>query len=220
MNFKTPLILGATALALIGLTSCSGQTDVQPTATVTVTQQANAQEDISAPEQESSTNKDDENIGIVWASSVDPSRVNQPNEQPTFTTEQGLITRLDMLVYVNAAKEGSLSQECYRAISAFGKSDDTHCLMVQFELDVPADYRADVAGISPGSLLTPEGRQIDSGSFAPGVPGAKNVVITEMYVGGEPGSTLRWSVGSNEVGHETLKYEIPGIDAFMPLNFS
>lgn len=160
-------------------------------------------------------------LGLVWASVVDDGRVNQPtSEQPRFDGGDKITTSLDSVLYVDAAGEGELSQGCADEIEASGNAKDSHCLMVQFAMDVPASYRAETAGLAPGAMLTPNGRQIDKATITDGVPGAKHVVIAEFYAGGTPGSTVRWEVGSNEQDWKTIKYRIPQIQAFRPISFS
>ncbi|MCG6567691.1 hypothetical protein C3E87_08655 [Tessaracoccus sp. ZS01] len=157
---------------------------------------------------------------MVWASQVDSGRINQPvDSQPTFDGGDGIVVRLESLLYVDASASGRLAGDCSDQIEWDGEPDDTHCMFVQWSFDVPADYAADDAALSPGPLLTPEGRQIELWTTTSGVPGAKNVVMTATYSGGVPGSTVRWTVGSNERQWATLKYEIPGTDSFQPLSF-
>jgi hypothetical protein len=158
----------------------------------------------------------------VWSSTVDSSRINQTGPAPEFTSEHGVVTRLDLMIYVEAGTgaSDSLAGSCAQVIQYSGKPDDTHCLYVQWQMDVPADYAAEQANITPGPILTPAGRQIDQGVTQTGLPGAKGVGISVYYAGGEPGSTLRWDVGSNELGYETVVYDVPPRDDFMPINFT
>lgn len=152
---------------------------------------------------------------------VDDGRVNQPrDEQPVFEGGHGIKTRIEMLIWVDRTETGDLADGCNEAIEMNGKRGDSRCMYVQLSFDVPAKYRAEEAGIAPGPMLTKKGRQIDRGTIELAVPGAKGVGIAEFYPGGEPGSTLRWDVGSNELGYKTLKYKIPKKSEFLPLNFS
>lgn len=124
-----------------------------------------------------------------------------------------------MVLYVDASEDGDLADDCVAEIEASGKPSDDHCLYVQWSMDVPRKYPAEEAGLAPGPLLTPKGRQIDNFTIATGLPGAKNVHIAAHYPGGEPGSTLRWDVGSNERGYRTVKWTVPKRSEFLPLNF-
>ena len=216
-------------LLTLGLAGCSGVDAAAPASTVTVTttvtQSATVTETAAAPAVTSpaaspTPAQTGPHLGLVWASQVDSERVNQPSgSQPTFDGD-GITSRIDMILYVDASAVGELSEECSSAIEIFGDNpDDTHCLFVQWTFDVPKDYDADDANLSPGPLLTPEGLQITSGFTTSGVPGAKDVVMRYFYGGGVPGSTLRWNVGSNEQGRETYTYEVPEVESFRPISF-
>jgi hypothetical protein len=157
---------------------------------------------------------------MVWASQVDPGRINQPTDsQPTFDGGDGITVRIENLLYIDTEISGDLADECANEIRLFGDPSDTRCLYVQWSFDVPEDYDGDTAGLTPGPLLTPAGRQINQATITDGVPGAKNVVASAYYPGGEPGSTLRWEIGSNEREWKPLQYEIPASSSFLPLNF-
>ena len=212
-------IVGAMSAVLC---SCASAPVPTVTVTTTVTQTTMADPDSSnTPPSPDSSPAPSGNLGLVWASTVDSGRVNQPtSEQPRFDGGKKLATRIDMILYVESAAEGEISEGCADEIESSGKSSDTHCLMVQFAMDVPFSYRADEAGLAPGPLLNPDGRQIDKATVTDGVPGAKHVTISEFYAGGKPGSTLRWEIGSNEQDWKTLKYQVPKLDAFKPINFS
>ena len=158
---------------------------------------------------------------MVWASQVDPERINQEtSSQPTFDGGDGILVRIENLLYVDPSLPGDLADECAGQLEMHDESSDTHCLFVQWSFDVPADYDAEDASLSPGPLLTPEGRQIELWTTTSGVPGAKNVVMVAAYPGGVPGSALRFTVGSNDRDWKTLKYEVPDSDEFEPLNFA
>lgn len=214
-------IAAATSATLAFSAGCSSAPAPTATVTVTVTQQAPA--DSASPSTQPSATQSASvsgNLGLVWVSAVDPARVNQPaSTQPKFDGGHGIATSIDMILYIDPAGDGDLSQGCADEIESSDTPKATHCVMVQFAMDVPSKYRADAANISPGPMLTPKGKQINKYTTTDGVPGAKHVVITEYYAGGEPGSTVRWDVGSNERGYKTLKYGIPKIDAFQPINF-
>lgn len=159
-------------------------------------------------------------LGLVWASQVDPARVNQKHgSQPEFDGGDGIKVRIENVIYVDKSLPGQLSEQCLDQLQLQGAADETHCLTVQWSFDVPSDYRADDAGLTPGPLLTPNGRQIEQGLMNTGVPGAKNVVMVASYPGGVPGSTLRFNVGSNERRWKTLKFKVPGAKRFIALTF-
>lgn len=214
-------------LASAGIAGCSsGAPPPAPTVTVTatVTATATAATTITAkptePEVVPTPTAAGTTLGLIWASQVDPARVNQPaGTQPVFDGGDGLASRIEMIRYVDSRLESDSAYACRDAISFSGEADDTHCLHVQWSFDVPADYDADDAGLSPGTLLTSEGKQITNHTVEVGVPGAKNVVVVIYYPGGEPGATLRWDMGSNEYQWKTLKYEVPELASFLPTNF-
>lgn len=220
MSRRVALAL-AIALAMACASCSSGSIPaVTVTATVTVTAATSA-ETSATPSAGAQSPVAPGNLGLVWASAVDDARVNRPvSEQPKFDAGRKLESSIDAIIYVDASTEGDLSKGCADEIESSGKSSDTHCLLVQFAMNVPSSYRAEEAGLAPGPLLNPDGRQIEKATVTDGVPGAKHVTIAEFYAGGTPGSTLRWDVGSNEQGWKTMKYRIPKLDAFLPINFS
>src|SRR5699024_7344272 len=90
-------------------------------------------------------------LGLVWHSSVDMDRVNQPvDTQPVRDGGDGLETRIDMVIYADTSESGRLADECAEAIAWSSDPDATHCLMFQWAIDVPVDYRAEDAGLTPG----------------------------------------------------------------------
>lgn len=216
-------------LLMAGLAACGGADAGAPLSPVTVTVTATETATVTEAAMEATTTspvaaptsaQTGPHLGMVWTSQVDPGRINQPaGSQPTFDSD-GITSRIELILYVDASAPGDLANECESQLDGWNSSPDaTHCLFVQWSFDVPSDYEADDANLSPGPLLTPEGRQIDQGTTTSGVPGAKNVVIGEYYPGGVPGSTLRWDVGSNEQGRANLKFEVPSSESFLPINF-
>lgn len=217
-------------LLTLGVAGCGGADAAAPASTVTVTATATQTVTVTeaatvaattSPVAAPTTAQTGPHLGMVWTSQVDTDRINQPaGSQPTFDGE-GITSRIEMIVYVDASAVGPLSDECSSEIEIFGDNpDETHCLFVQWSFDVPSSYEAEDASLSPGPLLTPEGLQITSGMTTSGVPGAKDVGMTHYYEGGVPGSTLRWDVGSNEQGRETLTYKIPDVESFLPISFN
>jgi hypothetical protein len=213
---KRTLTLLSALIVAATLVSCSAPATPQPTVTVTQTVTAEGAETPSVTTPAPPTGQ---NLGVIWSSSVDSSRVNQTEPPPSFPSTQGITTRIGLLLYLDPAAKGPLAKDCADTIKRQGNGSETHCLEVQWEMDVPADYPDDEAYIDAGALLTPAGKQIDQYIAASGIPGAKSVIFTVSYVGGEPGSTLRWKVGSNSLDYETFTFEIPSIDAFQPLTF-
>lgn len=161
------------------------------------------------------------NLGLVWASAVDDSRVNAPRaNQPAFDGGHGIKTWVDMVIYVDASEDGEISKECADVIRDEGKRSDTHCIFIQWSMDVPKKYPAESADLMPGSLLTPKGRQLDQSFFADGLPGAKGVTASALYPGGAPSSKVQWMVGSGDLGRKTLSYKIPAESKMIPITFS
>lgn len=212
-----PLVLAGSACGSGSTASPSQVATVTVTATATATvTTTQAQTPVPSPASEKATG----HLGMVWASQVDPARINQPLEsQPTFDGGDGIVVRIEQLDYVDASRSGDLGEQCSGIIEQDGKSGDTHCLYAQWVFDVPENYKADEAHLSPGVLLTPDGRQIGNYTTTSAVPGAKNVAVNAMYEGGVPGSTLWWSVGSNKRDWKKLKFAIPGVESFKPINF-
>lgn len=212
------------ALLTLTLTACGASGSPAPTVTVTATVTTTATVEARpspTPTPTPVSAQVEGHLGMVWASQVDPGRINQPiDTQPTFDGGDGVTVRIENLLYADASVSGDIGDECAAEIEFRDEPSDTHCLFVQWSFDVPDDYEADDASLSPGPLLTPSGRQIGKATTTSGVPGAKNVVMVEIYAGGVPGSTLRWDVGSNAREWKTLKYEVPGADGFLPINFS
>ena len=130
-----------------------------------------------------------------------------------------------MFIYVDSTAKGDLAMQCAEEIR-MARTDDTHCMYVQWSMDVPTDFPANDASLSTGPLLTPQGRQIELFYVQDGVPGAKNIVLSVSYPGGEPGSTVRWEViGYSDtpdkyVPPQQMQYTIPTIESFLPINFT
>lgn len=196
-------------------------TTVSATTTVIVTDTARTETPTQASPPPTSAPSNPQR-GLVWNSQTDPARINQPGgTQPNFDGGDGIVVRIDMVLLVDTSIPGDLSDQCHDQIGILGDVDhDTQCLYVQWAFDVPGNYRADEAGLSPGPLLTPAGRQIDQATITTGVPGAKNVSIGAMYPGGVPGSTLRWDTGSNKLTWKTTTYKVPGNERFVPIGFN
>jgi len=166
------------------------------------------------------------NLGVVWASGVDPARVNQPEGSiPTLDGGDGIVVRLQHALYIDPSLPGNLiSTECAREIEFTGPVNgvlDNRCMWVQLAMDVPSGYAAGeaVALLIAEELVTPAGRQIDSIFLAFGFPGSTDVVLSVMFAGGEPGSTLRFSSGSNDLGFTELTFTLPPLEQFQPINF-
>ncbi|MDR2974620.1 MAG: hypothetical protein LBV00_07880 [Propionibacteriaceae bacterium] len=213
---KIPTLALAFLLAATALSACSPPTTPSPTVTVTQTVTAGSTETASAT---TPAPPNSQNLGVIWSSSVDSSRVNQTEPPPSFPSNQGITTRIGLILYLDPSAKGPRGKDCADAIRQEGTGNETHCLEVQWEMDVPTDYPDEEAYIDAGALLTPAGKQIDQFVAASGIPGAKSVIFTVRYVGGEPGSTVRWKVGSNSLDYETFTFEIPNLDAFRPLTF-
>lgn len=209
-------------LVAVALSGCSGP--VAPTSATSVPSMPSTPPAVTpstaaaAPSPSEPTTR---NLGIVWASAVDDSRINQSaSTQPTYKGTRGIVTRVSGVLYIDASESGEMSEECASQIQDFGKASDTHCLLVQWSMDVPSNYHAETADIFPGVLLTPKGRQIDQAIAAEGMPGAKDVSVTAWYPGATPGSTVRWQVGSDKWGRKMFTYKIPSAAKFQPINFS
>lgn len=228
MSVKSLSVVVASILAgaVAGCSGGPGASSPAPTVTVTTTVRATATATATVTVEskpsavQSPATSGTRHVGMVWASQVDPARVNQPSgSQPMFDGGDGIAVRIENVILVDSTLTGDLADNCSHEISLSGESSETQCLYVQWSFDVPDDYGADHAGLAPGALLTPEGRQINNYTVNDGVPGAKNVYMYAFYPGGKPGSTLRWTVGSNEQEWTTLKFDIPGTESFVPINF-
>ena len=164
--------------------------------------------------------------GIVWESAVDPARVNASGPAPTFEAD-GVTTTIQLLLWVPAFAPTELGRSCRERAQSQqdfeGGQLADRCLTVQgsFDVapDVPTDENSPDASLAAGSLITLEGRQIDSVFASSAFPGTVDNGFVEQFPGGVPGSTLKFRTGSNLVGHTTHTYEVPPTEAFMPVFF-
>ena len=135
------------------------------------------------------------NLGLSWPGSA--------LEQPVFEVD-GISSRIDAIVWVDPTARGDLSLGCQSKIDFeaeyYGTEPATQCIYVAWSFDVAAEFQDEEGYLTPGSMLTPEGLQIDQGTTTSGLPGAQNRTIDAYYVGGTPGSTLTFRTGSNSVG--------------------
>ncbi|HQZ35361.1 MAG TPA: hypothetical protein PK020_13125 [Ilumatobacteraceae bacterium] len=148
--------------------------------------------------------------GVVWASVVDPSRINQTTPIPSQTSASGVTVRLQLALYGPLKGAGTFSSECADEYEAELYAD---CLVVQLAMDVDPAFRVDGnspdASMSVDAVITPEGKQLDSIWSESGYPGTKDTVLAVALPGATPGSTVKVSVGSNLVGYEILTFVLP-----------
>jgi hypothetical protein len=160
------------------------------------------------------------NVGVVWASQVDPARVNAQG-QPVFEA-LGVTARVEQVLYVSAEGTAESSQACRDEIqySETAPPGTDHCMIVQWSFDVSAEL-TDEASLTAGSMLTPDGLQIDSYASESGLPGAKNRVVVAAYPGGTPGSTVRFDLSTGEPNYEseTQTFQIPPKRQMQPIDF-
>jgi hypothetical protein len=165
--------------------------------------------------------------GLVWESAVDPGRVNTDSEQPVFEAN-GITARIQMILEVDAEATNNTSRDCAREISLTtgggGAARPTQCLYVQWAFDVPIDFPtsefSDEGALIPDSVVNPDGIQVNAFGATYAFPGTRDNIANGFFVGGLPGSTLRFDTGSNDVGFTTHVYQVPPGDAFLPVNFS
>lgn len=237
-------LAGVIAVAVITMAACSGDDDAEEatastdadaattaaattagpattaTPATTTTAAATTTSTTTTTTPPTTTAPEPGNVGVVWHSVVNLERVNQPADtQPTFTAD-GVTSRIDMFLMMDADTDGDAGDACRDAIDRTPAGDDEQCLLVQWSFDVAADFPGEEALLSARQLLNPDGRQIDSAVAAVGVPGANGVGLTELYAGGEAGSTLRFDTGGNEVGFTTHVVDVPPRDAFQPIGFN
>ena len=125
----------------------------------------------------------------------------------------GINSRVDAIVLVDPTAAGDLSLGCKDEIDFrveyMGEEPASQCIYVSWSFDVAAEFQDEEGSLSPGSLLTPEGLQIDQATVTSGLPGAQNRTIEAFYAGGTPGSTLTFDTGSNAVGWTEHTVQVP-----------
>lgn len=164
--------------------------------------------------------------GLVWASAAGDDRINTDTPQPTFEAD-GVTSRIESVLWVESGGTSDVQRACREEADLeqeFGGGElATECLIAQWTFDVSADFRTDEfsvdGGLSARSLVTPEGKQIDSFVAASGFPGTVDNRLVVTFAGGVPGSTLRFDTGSNLVGFTTHVYEVPPAEEFLPVFF-
>lgn len=140
-------------------------------------------------------------------------------------TANDTTTHLTAVLLVDTSQhQGDHAEQCQDEIDFeveySGWTDPpTYCLYAQWSYDVGAnapvsDY-ADEICLSPGDMVSLDGRQITKAVTNCALPGTRENRADEMYAGGGAGSLLRFDVGNNEV-RENYQVQIPGPEAFVP----
>jgi len=175
-----------------------------PTSTATATTEAP-----TSTATEAST-REDQLMGVVWRSAVDPSRVNQPAETRPIHSAEHVEARVDLFLLLPGDHE-----YCEEATEWFAdqRVRGDQCLVVQIEFDVAANAGEFGGGVSIDAMLTPDRRQIDVYEYESGVPGAVGRVLTVAIPDGGPGSTLFLDVDG-----ETWQVDVPPVEAFAPVS--
>jgi hypothetical protein len=156
--------------------------------------------------------------GLVWESVVDPGRVNTSELRPTFEAD-GVTSLIDMVVVVPSGSTTELQRWCAHAVIDEQEFDGgemaQQCVLLQLRFDVAPEFRVDEnspdATVGSASLVSVDGRQVDSISVDRafgGSVGNRHVVM--LPFGGE-GATIRWISGSNLVGFTTHTYVVPDL---------
>jgi hypothetical protein len=155
--------------------------------------------------------------GLIW--------VPPPDEGIGTFTANDTVTRLTAVLAIDTAKHsGELARRCQEEIDFeveySGWTDPpTSCLYAEWSYDVGAnapvsEFAEDVC-LSPGDMVSLDGRQITKAVTSCALPGTRENIVTEMYAGGGATSLLRFDVGNNEV-REDFQVQIPGPKAFAP----
>lgn len=161
--------------------------------------------------------------GIVWRSDIDSARVNNTDPAPTFEAD-GITATIDMVLAVEPDAPTDSGSDCRAALDYQPIQDGPEqCLYVQWRFDVAADLQVDEYSeeglLSGGALITPGGKQLNSGSGASGFPGTKDNVFAYTFAYGSPGSTLKFTTGNNTMVYTTHTYVVPPAESFQPVTF-
>lgn len=223
-------VLAASLIALTVACGSSGPATVTPTTTVsptiTVAPSTTVAPTTTEPAATTTAAPVPTGQGLLWMSAVDPTRVNTTSAQPVGDAD-GVSSRIDGVVIVPASGNTDFSKGCADEV-AFqvkyaGNTPSSECLVVQWSFDVAADFRVDdnspKAGLTPGDLVTADGKQIGKAVITSAYPGTVANVITEYYAGAGAGSIVRWQTGSNLAGWTTFKYVVPTLDQIPPIYF-
>lgn len=168
-----------------------------------------------------------QNTGIVWDSDVDPARENQPfGSQPRFAPDNPnvqVVSRIDMILHVDPAAAGNIAADCAAVIddeaAASGRPKERTCLYVEWEIDV-ASTEAGGAAMYDGPLHQPDG-DVTAGCCYSGVipPGTFGEPYGVYFPGGEPGSTVFWSIETPDDGFTTHSYRVPPTASFQRIDW-
>ena len=142
-------------------------------------------------------------------------------------TADGITSRLEGVVWLDLTRgdKGTFTDEC-RSQAEFSKDYDhldtmpTQCIYAVWSFDVGndlvTDQYSDQGYLTPDALITPDGKQIDSGSTHGAYPGTVNNSMEYVYVDGVPGSVLHFQTGNNKAGWTTQTVQLPGAEGFAP----
>lgn len=218
----TDATTGATTEAAETTEAATADTDPPETTEAPATTDAPETTDAPATTEEETTTTEEQtdgDVGVVWNSGVDPSRINTTEGQPV-ESALGITSSIDMLILLTT--ENDLCDEVIEADESPEKA--TQCLLVQFRFDVGPDIGTqytDTAALTAEDAVTAEGRQVKSGGF-PYLDAYADTVgntVVAVYPFAGPGSTLRWTVNDGSYDTETFVYTAPPAEAFLPLTF-
>lgn len=153
--------------------------------------------------------------GMIWR--PDPATV-------TWNVDD-ITSRLVGVVWIDTTRDrGTLTDECRRSAKFHADYDHlpsvpTQCLYVEWSYDVgpnlPVNEYADEGYLTPGDLVTPEGKEIGSGLTDGSHPGTVDNPMSNTYVEGVPGSVLRFETGNNHAGWTEQVIDVPTADQFV-----
>ena len=159
----------------------------------------------------------------MWGSTVDSNRVNTDTPPPAYDAD-GISSQIEAVIWIESGTGNAIKEACRNEAELLQQEEGgllaTECLGVQWIFDVSPDFGDDEGSLSAGSLVTPDGKQIDSmGAMIRAASGTTENLLINFFAGGEPGSTLRFDTGSNSVGYTTHVYEVPEAEDFLPVYY-
>ena len=162
----------------------------------------------------------DENVAVVWRSSVDSNRINTDQPPPQWDVGETTVV-LDIVgIVANDPTAGEYGELCQEWVEVTDR-DDEQCMLVQFRFDVSADA-TERGGITVSSVITAEGEQIDLFAFRTASGDTDGNPLIFAVPGAGPGSKIVFNVSGGRSTtdiEQDLEFVTPDAAEWKPVDF-
>lgn len=162
----------------------------------------------------------DDNVAVVWRSSVDSNRVNTEQPPPQWDVNETTVA-LDIVgIVANDPTGGENAEFCHEWVELMDR-DDEQCMLVQFRFDVSADA-TERGGITVPYAITAEGEQIDLFASLTAWGDTEANLLVFAVPGAGPGSKIVFNVagglGTTDI-EQGLEFVTPDAADWKPVDF-